>query len=347
MKPFDWGEKELQEPEVLLSVKDLEVSFYSSGVVKAVNGVSFDLKKGETIGIVGESGSGKSVTATAILGLIPSPPGKIERGSILFENKDLTKLSNKEMRQIRGNEISMIFQDPMTSLNPVFTVGNQIIEVIRLHQKVGKQEARRRAVEMLRLVGIPEPERRLDQYPHEFSGGMRQRVMIAIALACNPKLLIADEPTTALDVTVQAQILQLMKNLQEQMNTSIIMITHDLGVVWENCQKVLVMYAGNTVEYASVDSLYENPLHPYTWGLLDSQIKSDTKEKGKLSSIPGNPPDLREEIRGCHFAPRCRYAQEKCFQHKPPLIEAEQGHMVACHFQTAEHRLVREGGEQK
>ncbi len=335
----------MAQPDVLLSVKDLQVYFYSSGVVKAVNGVSFDLKLGETIGIVGESGSGKSVTATAILGLIPSPPGKIENGSILFEDKELTKLSSREMRQIRGNEISMIFQDPMTSLNPVYTVGNQIMEVIRLHQKVGKKEAEQRAVEMLRLVGIPEPERRLKQYPHEFSGGMRQRVMIAIALACNPKLLIADEPTTALDVTVQAQILQLMKNLQDKLQTSIIMITHDLGVVWENCHKVLVMYAGNTVEYASVEDLYRKPLHPYTWGLLDSQIKAETKEQTRLSSIPGNPPDLRQSINGCLFAPRCKYAKEKCFSDRPALLEVEPGHMVACHFQTAAERLVREGGE--
>lgn len=333
----------MAKPDVLLSVKDLAVYFYSSGVVKAVNGVSFDLRQGETIGIVGESGSGKSVTSTAILGLIPSPPGKIERGSILFEGKDLTKLSQDEMRKIRGNEISMIFQDPMTSLNPVFTVGNQIMEVIRLHQQVNKKEARTRAIEMLKLVGIPEPEKRLEQYPHEFSGGMRQRVMIAIALACNPKLLIADEPTTALDVTVQAQILDLMKKLQDDLKTSIIMITHDLGVVWESCQKVLVMYAGNTVEYANVEDLYQNPLHPYTWGLLDSQIKSDTV--GKLPSIPGNPPDLRNEIAGCYFAPRCQFAQEKCFTDRPPLVEVSPDHRVACHFQTAGHRLKREGGE--
>ncbi|MGG4495979.1 ABC transporter ATP-binding protein [Brevibacillus reuszeri] len=333
----------MAKPDVLLSVKDLAVYFYSSGVVKAVNGVSFDLRQGETIGIVGESGSGKSVTSTAILGLIPSPPGKIERGSIVFEGKDLTKLPQNEMRKIRGNEISMIFQDPMTSLNPVFTVGNQIIEVIRLHQQVNKKEARIRAIEMLKLVGIPEPEKRLEQYPHEFSGGMRQRVMIAIALACNPKLLIADEPTTALDVTVQAQILELMKKLQDDLKTSIIMITHDLGVVWESCQKVLVMYAGNTVEYANVEDLYQNPLHPYTWGLLDSQIKSDTV--GKLPSIPGNPPDLRNDIAGCYFAPRCKYAQEKCFTERPPLIEVSPEHMVACHFQTVDHRLKREGGE--
>ncbi|CAH0122191.1 MULTISPECIES: ABC transporter ATP-binding protein [unclassified Paenibacillus] len=338
----------MSEQQKLLDVQNLEVHFHtSSGIVKAVNGVSFELERGETIGIVGESGSGKSVTATAIMGLLAAPHGKLANGSIRFESKDLTRLSNAQMRNIRGNEISMIFQDPMTSLNPVFTVGDQIMEVIRLHQKLDKKAAKERAVEMLRLVGIPEPERRLKQYPHEFSGGMRQRVMIAIALACNPKLLIADEPTTALDVTVQAQILQLMKDLQEKTKTSIIMITHDLGVVWENCQKVLVMYAGNTVEYASAGQLYEKPLHPYTWGLLDSQIKADSNRSERLPSIPGNPPDLRKEIRGCHFADRCPYAQEKCSLEKPKLIEVEPGHKVACHFQTATERLARKGSERE
>ncbi|WP_228441005.1 ABC transporter ATP-binding protein [Novibacillus thermophilus] len=333
--------------DVLLRVKDLEVHFRtSSSVVKAVGGVTFDVKRGETIGIVGESGSGKSVTATSILGLIPSPPGKIVGGSILYEGKDLTKLSNKEMRRIRGNEISMIFQDPMTSLNPVFKVGNQLTEVIKLHQKVKKKEAERRAVEMLRLVGIPEPERRMQEYPHEFSGGMRQRAMIAIALSCNPKLLIADEPTTALDVTVQAQILELMKDLQQKMNTSIIMITHDLGVVWEVCKRVIVMYAGNIVEYTFADQLYDNPLHPYTWGLLNSQVTGNAKSRGTLISIPGNPPDLREEMVGCPFAARCPYAEEKCFKEKPPLIEVEPGHLTACHFQTKSARLERKEGGQ-
>lgn len=330
--------------DVLLSVQDLEVHFRTaSSVVKAVNGVSFDVKRGETIGIVGESGSGKSVTATSILGLI-SPPGKVVGGSILYEEKDLTKLSNKAMRRIRGNEISMIFQDPMTSLNPVFKIGNQLTDVIKLHQKVNQKEAERRAVEMLRWVGIPEPERRLHEYPHEFSGGMRQRAMIAIALSCNPKLLIADEPTTALDVTVQAQILELMKDLQRKMNTSIIMITHDLGVVWEICQNVIVMYAGNVVEYTSVEQLYDHPLHPYTWGLLDSQVSGEAKRRGKLISIPGNPPDLREEIVGCPFAERCSYASDVCFKEKPPLIEAAPGHWTACHFQTDKERLQRKGG---
>ncbi len=328
--------------DFLLEVEDLEVHFRSSSsVAKAVNGVSFTLNKKETLGIVGESGSGKSVTATALLRLIPNPPGKIAGGRILFEGKDILALSEKEMRSIRGNEISMIFQDPMTSLNPVFTVGNQIIESIRTHRKVSKKEAKKAAIEMLQLVGIPEAEKRMDMYPHEFSGGMRQRVMIAIALACNPKLLIADEPTTALDVTVQAQILDLMRHLQDTIDTSIIMITHDLGVVWEMCDQVIVMYAGNTVESGDVKTIFDRPLHPYTWGLLDSQITSDSENEEKLSTIPGTPPDLREPIPGCHFADRCPYAQEVCFSKKPELIEVEEGHTVSCHFQTKEKRLKR------
>ncbi|WP_059172818.1 ABC transporter ATP-binding protein [Bacillus sp. FJAT-27445] len=328
--------------DLLVKVEDLEVHFRSSSsIVKAVNGVSFTLNRKETIGIVGESGSGKSVTATALLRLIPNPPGKIAGGKILFDGKDLLSLSEKEMRNVRGNEISMIFQDPITSLNPVYTIGNQIMEVIRAHRKVSKKEAKQAAIDMLKLVGIPEAEKRIEMYPHEFSGGMRQRVMIAIALACNPKLLIADEPTTALDVTVQAQILDLMRNLQETIGTSIIMITHDLGVVWEMCDKVIVMYAGNTVESGSVKNIFDNPLHPYTWGLLDSQITSEVGEGEKLSAIPGTPPDLRQEILGCHFADRCPYAQDICRSVKPKLIEVEENHFASCHFQTKEMRLER------
>ncbi|MBM4761263.1 ABC transporter ATP-binding protein [Bacillus sp. B15-48] len=328
--------------DFLLKVEDLQVHFRSSSaIVKAVNGVSFTLNKKETLGIVGESGSGKSVTATALLRLIPSPPGKIAGGRILFDGKDLLTLSENDMRDVRGNEISMIFQDPMTSLNPVFTVGDQIMESIRIHRKVSKKEAKQAAIDMLKLVGIPEAEKRIKMYPHEFSGGMRQRVMIAIALACNPKLLIADEPTTALDVTVQAQILDLMKNLQDTIDTSIIMITHDLGVVWEMCDKVIVMYAGNTVESGSVKALYDEPLHPYTWGLLDSQIKSDIVNEDKLPAIPGTPPDLREEMEGCHFADRCPYAGDICFSEKPEPIEVKPDHVVACHFQTKTDRLKR------
>lgn len=328
--------------DFLLKVEDLQVHFHSSSsVVKAVNGVSFTLDKKETLGIVGESGSGKSVTATALLRLIPSPPGKIAGGKVSFDGRELLSLSEKEMRSVRGNEISMIFQDPMTSLNPVFTVGDQIMESIRTHRKVTKKEAKKVAIDMLNLVGIPAAEKRINMYPHEFSGGMRQRVMIAIALACNPKLLIADEPTTALDVTVQAQILDLMRNLQETIGTSIIMITHDLGVVWEMCDKVLVMYAGNTVESGSVKAIFDNPLHPYTWGLLDSQITSEINNEEKLSAIPGTPPDLRREIMGCHFAERCAYAKDICFSKKPELVEVEGGHFAACHLQTETDRLVR------
>lgn len=326
----------------LVKVEDLEVHFKSSSsVVKAVNGVSFTLNKKETLGIVGESGSGKSVTATALLRLIPTPPGKIAGGKIFFDGKDLLSLTEKEMRSVRGNEISMIFQDPITSLNPVYTIGDQIMEVIRAHRKISKKEAKREAIDMLKLVGIPEAEKRMQMYPHEFSGGMRQRVMIAIALSCNPKLLIADEPTTALDVTVQAQILDLMRNLQETIGTSIIMITHDLGVVWEMCDQVIVMYAGNTVESGSVKQIFDNPLHPYTWGLLDSQITSEVGDSEKLPAIPGTPPDLRQELKGCHFADRCPYAQDICRSVKPMLIEVEENHFASCHFQTNDRRLER------
>lgn len=328
--------------EELLRVENLEVQFKSgSAITKAVNGVSFTLNRKENIGIVGESGSGKSVTATSLLRLIPNPPGEITGGRILFEGKDLLKLSNKEMQAIRGNEISMIFQDPLTSLNPVFTVGNQLIEPIRTHQKVSKKEAKQKAIKMLELVGIPAPEKRINMYPHEFSGGMRQRVMIAIALACNPKLLIADEPTTALDVTVQAQILDLMKKLQDEFNTSIIMITHDLGVVWETCDKVIVMYAGNVIESGAVEDIHDHPMHPYTWGLLDSQITESVNNDEPLSTITGSPPDLSEEIKGCAFATRCPYSQEICFSKKPEMLEVEKNHFVSCHFQTKGERLDR------
>lgn len=328
--------------DTLLKVENLEVHFRSgNSVTKAVNGVNFSLDKKENLGIVGESGSGKSVTATALLRLIPNPPGKIEGGKIYFEEKNLLDLSKSEMRAIRGNEISMIFQDPTTSLNPVYKVGNQIIESIKTHQKITNKEAKEKAIHMLELVGIPEAKKRFNMYPHEFSGGMRQRVMVAIALACNPKLLIADEPTTALDVTVQAQILDLMKNLQDTIDTSIIMITHDLGVVWEVCDKVLVMYAGNMVESGSVTDIHDNPLHPYTWGLLDSQITEDVSSGEELSTIPGNPPDLSLENSGCVFADRCPYAEDICVTTRPETVEVEENHFVSCHFQTKESRLVR------
>ncbi|ASN04239.1 ABC transporter ATP-binding protein [Virgibacillus necropolis] len=327
---------------VILEVKNLEVQFRTgSTITTAVNDVSFTLDRKENIGIVGESGSGKSVTATSLLRLIPNPPGKISNGNIFFEGKDILTLPDKEMRDIRGNEISMIFQDPTTSLNPVFTVGNQIIESIKTHEDISKKEAKQKALEMLELVGIPAPKKRINMYPHEFSGGMRQRVMIAIALACNPKLLIADEPTTALDVTVQAQILDLMKNLQNKLDTSIVMITHDLGVVWETCDKLLVMYAGNIVESGNVNDIYDNPLHPYTWGLLDSQITKSTPDDKSLSTIAGSPPDLSQETTGCPFAARCPYAQDVCFSERPERKEIEKNHFVSCHFQTKENQLER------
>ncbi|WP_096437356.1 ABC transporter ATP-binding protein [Alteribacter populi] len=334
----------MQNTDKILEVKNLNVHFHSSSsIVRAVNGVSFDLNCGESLAIVGESGSGKSVTATSILGLLPKQTAKIDEGQIIYKNKDLTKKSNRYMRKIRGNEISIIFQDPMSSLNPVFTIGNQIIEVLRLHQRMSKKQAKKKAVKMLQLVGIPEAEKRIDEYPHEFSGGMRQRVMIAMALSCEPNLLIADEPTTALDVTVQAQILKLMKDLQNQFNTSIILITHDLGVVWESCEKVLVMYAGNAVEYTSAKRLHEQPLHPYTWGLLDSRISANHEKQKKLQPIEGSPPDLNKDLKGCPFAQRCNYANGICIEVKPPLVEVEEGHQVACHFQQKDQRLVREG----
>ena len=317
--------------ELLLQVKDLRTHFYTeAGVVKAVDGVDLEINKGETLGVVGESGSGKSITAMSIMRLIPVPPGKIVSGEVLFSGKDLIKATESEMMKIRGNDIAMIFQDPMTSLNPVLTVGEQIMEAIILHQKTGRSEAKKRAVEMLKKVGIPEAEGRVNNYPHQFSGGMRQRVMIAMALSCNPKLLIADEPTTALDVTIQAQILDLMNNLKKDFGTAIMMITHDLGVVAELCQKVLVMYAGNTVEYTSAEALFAAPKHPYTWGLLGSLPKLDESAKQRLEPIEGQPPDLRRLPQGCNFAPRCKHKKPICEQQKPTLQEIEPGHFVSC-----------------
>ncbi|MCL6522327.1 MAG: ABC transporter ATP-binding protein [Firmicutes bacterium] len=316
--------------EPLLEVRDLKTYFRTEdGVARAVDGVSFALGRGETLGIVGESGSGKSVTSLSIMRLIPDPPGRIAGGQILFEGRDLLGLSEQEMRKIRGNEISMIFQEPMTSLNPVFTVGRQIEESIRLHQKVDARESRVRAIEMLRRVGIPSPEVRVDQYPHQMSGGMRQRVMIAMALACNPKLLIADEPTTALDVTIQAQILELIKQLKREFGTSVLLITHDMGVVADMCDRVIVMYAGKVVEEARVDDLFERPLHPYTEGLLHS-IPSMEGRREKLHVIEGNVPNPLALPRGCAFAPRCPYAVERCRHEEPPLETTGDGRKVAC-----------------
>ncbi|SFL98121.1 ABC transporter ATP-binding protein [Halanaerobium salsuginis] len=316
--------------EALVEVKNLQTYFYTEeGVVKAVDGVDYEIYPGETLGIVGESGCGKSVTSLSIMRLVESPPGKIEGGEINFQGKDLTKLSEKEMRKIRGNDISMIFQEPMTSLNPVYTVGDQIIEAIMLHKGVKRKEARQQAIEMLQKVGIPLPEQRVDEYPHQLSGGMRQRVMIAMALSCDPQLLIADEPTTALDVTIQAQILELMNSLKESYGMAIMMITHDLGVIAEVSDRVAVMYAGKVVEYTDVDSLFEDPKHPYTWGLMNSIPKLD-KDVERLEAIPGSVPSPLNFPEGCKFNTRCPLAEGKCFTDEPELIDAEAGHKVRC-----------------
>jgi peptide/nickel transport system ATP-binding protein len=319
----------------LLEIENLQTHFRTpDGVNRAVDGVSFTVEAGETVAIVGESGCGKSVTASSVLRLIPEPPGKI-KGSIRFEGVDLLKLDERAMRDIRGNQISMVFQEPMTSLNPVLTVGRQIGETLRLHQGLGREAAERRVVEMLRLVGIAEPERRAREYPHQLSGGMRQRVMIAIALACNPKLLIADEPTTALDVTIQAQILDLMSELKQRVGAAIILITHDLGVVAEIAERVLVMYAGRKVEEAPVGELFRSPRHPYTQGLLGAlpKLGSSLNEKAtKLVEIPGAVPSLKQRIAGCVFASRCALARDIC-RHVPPALELKApGHLAACHF---------------
>ncbi len=322
--------------EPVLEIDDLKVYFATrDGIVRAVDGVSYTLHAGETLGVVGESGCGKSVTAMSVLRLLPSPPAVVAGGAIRYRGTDLLGVPEERMRSIRGNEISMIFQDPMTSLNPVLTIGEQIAESVRLHQNLGKRAARERAVEMLNLVNIPEPKRRADEYPHQFSGGMRQRAMIGLALACNPKVLIADEPTTALDVTIQAQIIELMQKLEAELGTAIVMITHDLGVVAEVCERVVVMYAGRKVEEAPVGRLFASPLHPYTRGLLASMPRlSDGDERprvrGRLAEIPGMVPSLKTEARGCQFAPRCPLARPHCEQAAPPLEPHGDGHWVAC-----------------
>jgi peptide/nickel transport system ATP-binding protein len=321
--------------DVILSVRDLRTHFFTrEGIVRAVDGLSFELRRGETLCIVGESGCGKSVTALSIMGLIPKGEGRIVGGSIQLEGIELTTLSEKEMRRLRGNRISMIFQEPMTSLNPVITVGAQIAESLHIHQGLGRRAAWDRAIEMLSLVRIADPNRRARDYPHQLSGGMRQRVMIAIALACNPQVLIADEPTTALDVTIQAQILDLMLNLKDRLGTAIILITHDLGVVAETAQRVIVMYAGRKAEEARVEELLRHPIHPYTYGLIGSlprrsAIGRRTQIRGRLSEIAGIVPSLREEIRGCAFAPRCAFAVERCRQ-LPPLDQYRPDHFAAC-----------------
>ena len=314
--------------EPLLEVKNLRINFKTyAGLVQAVRGVDFTLAKGETLAIVGESGSGKSVTSNALMRLIPQPAGRYEDGQILFEGKDLLKLSEREMESIRGNEIAMIFQDPMTALNPTMRVGKQIMEVILTHKKgVSKEAAKQRAIELLAEVGIPDPERRFKQYPHEFSGGMRQRVVIAIALAAEPKILIADEPTTALDVTIQAQILELMKKIQEKNGNAIIFITHDLGVVANVADRVAVMYAGQIVEYGSSHDIFYNPKHPYTWGLLGSMPDLDSEDSEELYTIPGAPPNLINPPAGDAFAPRNPYALALDYKAEPPFYEVSPGH---------------------
>lgn len=311
---------------VLMEVKDLVVRFYTQeGVVYAVNGVSYQLKEGETLGVVGESGSGKSVHALAIMGLIPSPPGKITSGQVLFEGRDLLKLSDDQMRLVRGKEIAMVFQDPMTSLNPVLTIGTQITEALKLHLGMNNNQSRRRAAELLDLVGIPDAAKRLDDYPHQFSGGMRQRVMIAMGLSCNPKLLIADEPTTALDVTIQAQILELVKQLKNEFNMAMIWITHDLGVVAGLADNIQVMYAGRVVERGPTRDVFSDTRHAYTLGLLRSLPRLDGSNE-KLIQIEGSPPDMRIEVPGDPFAPRNPYATERCKVERPPLLPVPDGH---------------------
>ncbi|WLR53832.1 ABC transporter ATP-binding protein [Mesobacillus subterraneus] len=315
--------------ENILEVKDLNISFHTfAGEVQAIRGVNFELKKGETLAIVGESGSGKSVTTKAIMKLLPPGNSEIKQGEILFEGKDLAKLSDKQMQKIRGQDISMIFQDPMTSLNPTMTVGKQIMEPLIKHQNMSRSAAGERAVQLLKLVGIPKPELRVKQYPHQFSGGMRQRVVIAIALACNPKVLIADEPTTALDVTIQAQILELMKDLQKKIDTSIIFITHDLGVVANVADRVAVMYGGKIVEIGTVDEVFYNPQHPYTWGLISSMPSLDSKDE-ELYAIPGTPPNLLHPPKGDAFAPRNEYAMQIDLEEQPPMFKVSDTHYAA------------------
>jgi oligopeptide/dipeptide ABC transporter ATP-binding protein len=318
-------------PKPVLRIRDLVVEFKTeTGVIRALDKISFEVMAGESLGIVGESGCGKSVTALSILKLIPSPPGRIAEGSIELDGIDVVSQPEHAMRKVRGALASMIFQEPMTALNPVYTIGNQMVEIIRVHQKVSKAEARKQAIEMLTTVNIESPEERIDQYPHELSGGMRQRVMIAMALSCSPKLLIADEPTTALDVTVQAQVMDEIKRLQQERNMGLILITHDLGVIAESCSRVVVMYCGKIIEMATTGELYQNPRHPYTRGLLDS-IPRIRKEKLKsLPTIKGMVPDLADLPKGCRFADRCPKVEDRCRSEEPPLEDTEDGGKVAC-----------------
>lgn len=330
----------------LIDVSNLKTEFHTQdGIVHAVNGVSFAVDEGETLGLVGESGCGKSVSMLSVMRLIPMPPGKISSGQVLFQGQDLLKLSDEEMRQIRGNKISMIFQDPMTSLNPVLTISTQIGEALELHLGMTREQAHNRTVELLKMVGIPEAETRLDDYPHQFSGGMRQRVMIAMALSCSPQLLIADEPTTALDVTIQAQIIDIVKRLKRELGMAIIWITHDLGVIAGLADRINVMYAGYVIETAGVRELFANPSHPYTLGLLASIPRVDEQRKDKLTPIEGLPPDLVQMPKGCPFYDRCRYRTEKCAEENPALISVGVRHWAAC-WNWEDVRKAREQGTQ-
>ncbi|MFX0170526.1 MAG: ABC transporter ATP-binding protein [Candidatus Hodarchaeota archaeon] len=329
----EYKRKEVSD-EVLLEIHGLKTQFFTEdGVVKAVDGVDLTIHKGEILGLVGESGCGKTITSLSILNLVPDPPGKIVAGEIIFKERDLLKISEKELRSIRGNEISMIFQDPMTSLNPVFKVETQILENIKLHQDLEDEEALNQGIQMLELVGIPDASRRIHDYPHLFSGGMRQRAMIAMAMSCQPDLLIADEPTTALDVTIQAQILDLMKDLQDELNMAILYITHNLGVIADICDTVAIMYAGNIVEYSDVNTIFNNPTHPYTRALLGSIPRMDRK-LDRLEVIKGLVPNLITPPSGCRFHPRCTYATALCSEEKPPNIEVNPSHNVLCHYAT-------------
>ena len=319
--------------DTLLDIRDLKTWFKTDdGMVRAVDGIDLRIDRGETVGVVGESGCGKTVTARSVLKLIDMPPGRFESGQILWQGRDLIPLPADEMDKIRAREIAIIFQEPMTSLNPVYTVGHQIAEVVRQHEKLGHKQAREAAIEMLRLVNIPNPAKRVDDYPHQFSGGMRQRVMIAMAMSCKPKLLIADEPTTALDVTIQAQILELMQEMKERVGMSIMLITHAMGVVAETCQRVVVMYAGKVVEEAPVEALFGNPRHPYTQGLIRSipRVDRSAEQKHRLEAIPGTVPSLLQPPPGCRFAARCKYVMDVCTKAMPPLKEAAPGHFVRC-----------------
>ncbi len=330
------------DAKTLVQVEDLKTYFFThNGVVKAVDGVTWDIKEGENVALVGESGSGKSVSALSVMRLIADPPGKILNGKIVFDGEDLLAITDEQMRHIRGNKIAMVFQEPMTSLNPVLTVARQLTEAIELHLKLNKKASKARAVELLQQVGIPDAGRRIDDYPHQFSGGMRQRVMIAMALSCNPRLIIADEPTTALDVTIQAQVLEVMREMCDTYNTAVLIITHNLGVVARYAQRVNVMYAGHIVESGTAQEIYGDPRHPYTLGLLQSVPRLDEPKKARLQPIEGSPPDLIHLPKGCPFRARCRFAIDRCAEENPPLLEVSKNHLSACWVDVTEGRERR------